>query len=173
MKPNEYVLKGGRLVKPFCSVVLRIEKSFGDLSPFAGFQLAMWQIRKTIPFLDASAEEAIAKKFQGHLLSFRLANLQAARASCFDPAELTSPVWDTARSVGACFSSDPDLQAEIVSVLRSADAHVRVLSSTSREAVVVEAMLFNVVVASLRAASLIVPPFVSNAAPTVIPSESA
>lgn len=36
----------------------------------------------------------------------------------------------------------PDLQAEIVSLLRNADAHVRVLSSTGLEAATVEAMLF-------------------------------
>jgi hypothetical protein len=56
--------------------------------------------------------------------------------------ELTSPVRETARSIGVCFSSDPKLQAEVVSLLRNADAHARVLSSTCEEAAAAEAMLF-------------------------------
>jgi hypothetical protein len=140
--PNQYVIQGGRLVNPFCPIVLRVERPIGNSAPIAGVEIPIWPTHKEIPFLDSSAEVAITKEFQGKLLGFRLANLHAARESTFDPTDLTSPVRETARSIGACFTGDPDLQAEIISHLRDADAHARILSSTSQEAVIIEAMLF-------------------------------
>jgi len=49
---------------------------------------------------------------------------------------------DTARSLGACFSNDPELQGEIVALLRSADTHARVQRATDHESLAVEALLF-------------------------------
>jgi hypothetical protein len=113
-----------------------------NLGLIAGIELPMRVMRQEVPFLDSTTAEAIAKEFQSQLLAYRLANLQATRNSNFDPTELTSLVRETARSIGVCFSSDPELQAEIVSLLHNADAHARVLSSTCQEAAAVEAMLF-------------------------------
>jgi hypothetical protein len=138
---NQFIIHGGRLVSTFAPLVLQVEVAAGN-SGMAGIELPMRAVRQPIPFLDSVAMEAMAKEFQDQLLAFRLANLEATRNSQFDPMELASPVRETARSLGVCFSSDPDLQAEIVSLLRNADAHARVLSPSSLEATTIEAMLF-------------------------------
>jgi hypothetical protein len=139
---NQFVVQGGRFVNPFCSVALHTERVIGESAAFASIKLPLWPIRTEIAFLDFSTEEEIGKEFQAKLLTFRLSNVQVARKCNFDPSELSSPSRETARSLGACYSGDPDLQREIVSLLRDADAQARVRSSTCQEAVVVEAMLF-------------------------------
>jgi len=139
---GQFMVRGGELIKVFCPMVLQLEQPIGNPGLIAGIELPTRVIRRDVPFFDSTAAEAIAKEFQGQLLAYRLANLQAARNSDFDPTELTSLVRETARSIGVCFSSDPNLQAEIVALLRNADAHERVLSSTCQEAAAVEAMLF-------------------------------
>jgi hypothetical protein len=113
-------------------VVLQLEQPIDNLGLIAGIELPMRVMRGEVPFLDSTAAEAIANEFQSQLLAYRLANLQATRNSNFDPTELTSLVRETARSIGVCFSSDPELQAEIVSLLRNADAHARVLCRLQR-----------------------------------------
>ena len=137
---DQFIRHGGGFINPFCPVVLQVEE-VSD-SGVSVIELPMRVTRQEIPFLDSAAAAAIAEELQGQLLAYRLANLHEARGSNFDPTELTSAVRETARSIGACFPSDPTLQAELVSLLRSADAHARVLSSTSQEAITAEALLY-------------------------------
>jgi hypothetical protein len=138
---DQFIFHSGRFVSAFCPVVLQVEETVGN-SEMAGMELPMRTVRQEIPLLDSATAEAIAKEYQDQLLAHRLANLQTTRRSGFDPAELISPVRETARSIGACFSNDRNLQAEIVAQLRNSDDHARVLSSASQEATTIEAMLF-------------------------------
>ena len=71
------MVRSGELIKTFCPVVLQLERPIDNLGPMAGIELPMRVMRQEVPFLDSTAAEAIAEEFQGQLLEYRLANLQA------------------------------------------------------------------------------------------------
>jgi hypothetical protein len=142
-KPGQFVPRNGKLVELYSSVVLQVDRPLGESTDCMGLDVPLWPARQNPPLLDRETEEALAQKFQCRLLAFRLANFAQTRKSRFDTPDLSSPIGDTARSLGACFSSDPELQGEIVSLLRTSDTHARLLRATNRESLAIEALLFH------------------------------
>jgi hypothetical protein len=139
---DQYILANGRLLNPFCSVILITEKPIDNVSSGIEIEVPVWPASGGVPRLDAPTESQITSEFQDKLLAFRLENFGVTRRTSFDPPELLSTFREVACSLGSCFSSDPDLQREIVALLRSSDKHARVVRSTNPEAVLLEALLF-------------------------------
>jgi hypothetical protein len=110
----------------------------GDLD----IQIPLLPVREDLSLLDAETETRLEKKFQAQLLSYRLANCTKVRTSTFDPKQLVFPTREIARSLGSCFPHSPDLQEEIVTLLRGTNAHLRVAQSLTVESVLIEALLF-------------------------------
>lgn len=93
--------------------------------------------------LDEETIEKIADEFQAKLLAYRLANYQEVRRSTFDVTEFTGPMRSLARSLGNCIVDAPEIQSAIIPLLKDRDEAVRAERATSREAVVLEAVLFH------------------------------
>jgi len=142
-KPGYFVPRKGELVQPFSPVVLQSDRPLGESADCAEIELPLWPTRQDPPLLDRDTEETLAEQFQCRLLAFRLANFTQTRNCRFDAPDLSSPMGDTARSLGACFSNDPELQGEIVTLLRASDTHARILRATNHESLAVEALLFH------------------------------
>lgn len=142
-KTGHFVPRKGKLVEPYSPVVLQLDRPLGESSDCTGVDVPLWPTRQDPPLLDRETEEALAEQFQCRLLAFRLANFAQTCKSRFDAPELSSPIGDIARSLGACFSNDPELQREIVTPLRSSDKHARVLRATNHESMAIEALLFH------------------------------
>lgn len=140
-RARHFVMQNGKFVEPFSPVVLQFDKPIDELE---GIGLPVWPRRQNPQLLERETEGKLAEQFQPRLLAFRLANFTPTRKSSFEAPELNSPIGDAARSLGACFSNDPELQAEIVSLLRTYDTHARVVQATNPEALVLEALLFHV-----------------------------
>jgi hypothetical protein len=143
-KPGHFVPRNGKFVEIYSPIVLQSDRPLDESTNCTGLDMPLWPARQDPPLLDRETEEALAQQFQSRLLAFRLANFTQTRNSRFDTPDLSSPAGDAARSLGVCFSNEPDLQGEIVSLLRTSDTHARVLRTTTRESLAVEALLFHV-----------------------------
>jgi len=142
-KTGHFVPRKGQLVEPFSPVVLQMDEPLGESADCPGLDMPLWPARQDPPLLDGETEDTLTEEFQGRLLAFRLANFAQTRKSRFDAPDLSSPLGDTARSLGACFADDPELQSEIVTLLRTSGTHARVLRATSHESLAIEALLFH------------------------------
>jgi hypothetical protein len=142
-KTGHFVPRKGKLIEPFSPVVLHVDRSLGESADCGGIDVPLWPTRQDPPLLDRETEETLAEQFQCRLLAFRLANFAQTRKSRFNAPDLSSPMGDTACSLGACFSNHPELQGEIVALLRSSDTHARVQRATDHESLAVEALLFH------------------------------
>jgi hypothetical protein len=142
-KIGHFVPRSGKLVEPFSPVVLQSDRPLGDSTDYVGLDVPLWPTRHDPPLLNLETEETLAEQYQCRLLAFRLVNFAETRKSRFVAPDLSSPIGDTARSLGACFSNDPELQREIVTLLRAADAQARLLRATNKESLAIEALLFH------------------------------
>lgn len=142
IRKSQFVVRHGNLINPFCSIAVIVQKPIDDAFAFVGLEIPVSPTLRSVPFLDPLTEEQIAVKFQNSLLAFRVSNSALTRNSGFDPADLSSPLRELGRSLGACLSNDIDLQTELIGRLRNTDRRARILQSTNQEAVLVEALLF-------------------------------
>jgi hypothetical protein len=142
-KTGHFVPRKGELVEPFSPVVLQTDKPLHESADCAGIEVPLWPARQDPPLLDRETEEALARQFQCRLLAFRLANFAQTRDSRFVAPNLSSPIGDTARSLGACFSNAPELQEEIVALLQTSDTQARLQRATNHESLAIEALLFH------------------------------
>jgi hypothetical protein len=142
-KTGHFVPRKGKLVEPFSPVVLQLDRPLGDSTDCGGMNVPLWPSRQDPPLLDRETGETLAEQFQCRLLAFRLANFAQTRKSRFVAPDLSSPIGDIARSLGACFSNDQELQAEIVTLLRTSDTHARLQRATNHESLAIEALLFH------------------------------
>jgi hypothetical protein len=142
-KPNTFLWRKEQARSPFSPVILHAGKPMrGEVNRGLEIEIPLLPVREELPLLDAEVEAEFVKRLQGQLLAYRLASYSAVKACTFDPKQLAFPTREIARCLGSCFPNVPALQEEIVALLRSADAHQRMLQSASIEAVLVEGLLF-------------------------------
>ena len=138
-----YVPRGGKPLDLFCAKAVCSQEPLDDPSLVGlALQIALAPTRRELPLLDREVSERIAGEFQSKLLMYRLANLPKVSAPAFDVGELTAPMQDLARALGACVVGDDELQLRVVSLLREQDRGLRVERSTGLRAVLLEALLF-------------------------------
>jgi len=140
--PGDFVPSNGQFLKPFSPVVLHTEKPLGKSSAAVEIEIPLLPVRDDLALLDAETEAKFAMQFQNQLLAFRLENFEMVRKNLFDPAELSFPTREVARTIGGCFPNDPALQEEVVALFRVADTHSRVHRSVSIESLLIESLLF-------------------------------
>jgi len=90
---------------------------------------------------DQTGQE-IASKHQPRLLSYFLRNANNVRDSKFDVPSFTMPMRELARILGACVPDDPQLQSELIELLRERDEEVRFEDSHDFRPTVIEALLY-------------------------------
>lgn len=140
--PGQFVPRSKQLLEPFSPVILHTDKPVRNTSGAAEIEIPLTLDREDLPLLDAAMEASISNKFQNQLLAFRLENFAKVDQSKFDPRGLCFPVREISRTLGSCFPADPDLQADVVSLLKGRDTVDRVQRSVSLEALLLESLLF-------------------------------
>jgi hypothetical protein len=106
------------------------------------FRTALIPVAGQLPPLDKAAEENIAEEFQARFMGYLLRNFSRVGSPSFDVTNLTGPVQNLARSLGAAVVDDDELQERIVSLLGEEDEEIRADCARSFDSVVVEAGLF-------------------------------
>jgi hypothetical protein len=112
-----------------------------DSSPLRSIQVSMIPNGQELPVFDLNTQDRITIEFQAKLLSFRRANLGAARRLQFDASKFTFALRDLARGIAAATPDDAELQAEVFDLLREHDAEIRSERWTELSSVAVEAVL--------------------------------
>ncbi len=74
---------------------------------------------------DEERYHAAVEKVRAKLLKYRLVNYREVRGSKFDATNLTGPIREIARGLGACLVDAPDLRIRLIALLRDQDASVR------------------------------------------------
>lgn len=92
------------------------------------------------PF-DEETQLKLAREFQPKLLRFRLTKLSLARAADFDVSKFDPAVGQLASSMFAATPDDPELQAEVLALLRNEDDQARERRWTDVDAICTEAVI--------------------------------
>jgi hypothetical protein len=92
--------------------------------------------------LDEESEERIATEFQSRLLAFRLRYFKHVRVPEFEVSNFTSSIQILAKTLGAAFVGEKELQENILEYLSVEDQRIRAERSSTVEALVIEALLF-------------------------------
>ena len=132
----------GRLLDLFGVQVIQSESVFADDPwPLRSIRIAMVPTETALPAFDQDAQRLIATEFQAKLLSFRRANLGAARRINFEASKFSLGLRDLARSLAAATPDDAELQAEVFELLREEDGESRSARWTDLRVSTVEAVL--------------------------------
>jgi hypothetical protein len=134
---------GRRLLNPFGPKIIcsrAFPRSPSPTSP--ALRIVLTPPVGPITPLDEESEERIATEFQSRLLAFRLRNFKQVRVPEFDVRDLTSPLQDLAKTLGAALVGDKELQEKILIALRAEDQKIRAERSSTGEALMIEALLF-------------------------------
>jgi hypothetical protein len=97
-----------------------------------------------LPVLDRSILQKIANDFQPKLLDYRLANFSKVVNSKFEAPELTASMQELAQNLSACTPDDPDLQAQVLELLRKQDQETRSAAWLDIDTVIIEAVLASI-----------------------------
>lgn len=132
----------GRLLDLFGIQVIQSESVFPDDSwrP-RSIQISVVPTETALPPFDQDAQQRIASEFQAKLLSFRRSNLGAAQRLNFDTSKFSIELRDLAHSLAAATPDDPELQAEVLELLREEDAESRAARWIDPGVITVEALL--------------------------------
>lgn len=132
----------GRLLDLFGVQVIHSDSLFqADTWPLRAIQIFVTPTEVALPDFDQDAQHQIAIEFQPKLLSFRRANLAAARRLNFEGSKFSPALTDLARSLAAATPEDTELQAEVFELLREEDSESRSARWTDLNVIAVEAVL--------------------------------
>ena len=141
-KRNEFVPQNGRLLDLHCAVATysdsrrcRIEGALPCI------EIPVRASIREVPVLSDSSQQRIAEMFQPRLLGYRLEYYHRIYTSDFDIPDLTPPIRELARTLGACTPCDVKLEAETIQFLRAQDAEIRSESWTDPDNLIIEAVL--------------------------------
>lgn len=138
---DAYVPWKGRLINVCGAKVVCTEESLpGDLLGAGFTEIHVPPARRSLPILDQRAQQQIAEEFQPQLLMYRLRNYHRVSVSEFDAPDLTSPVRNIARCLGASVPGEPGLQGEIAPLLQGQSDQILLKCETDLDLVVIEAM---------------------------------
>lgn len=133
-----------RMLDVFSAKVVCSQEPLVD--PLLGSQALQVVLEPTcgdLPVLAPEVVEQIAAEFQPQFLMYRLKNHRQARTPGFDVSDLTGPMQDLARALGASIVEDDELQHGVIPLLRERDQDVQVERSTSVEGTILEAAVFH------------------------------
>jgi hypothetical protein len=140
---RHFALGNGRITNVFSAKVICSREPLRDaLLASQALEITLSPAGRQIPFLEDSVCERIADEFQPKLLQYRLTNLGRIRSPEFDVSELTVPMQDVARALGACVVDDEELQLGVVQLLRERGQDAHFDSSTELESTILEGLLF-------------------------------
>jgi hypothetical protein len=110
---------GGRFLDLFGVQVIRSDSGLaGESWTHRSIEISMFPTGQELPRFDHNVQEQIAIEFQSKLLSFRRANLIAARRIRFDASKFDLALRDLACSLAAATPDDDELQGELCDLLK-------------------------------------------------------
>ncbi len=139
-----YIPRRGRLINACCAKVICSEELLDNEElGNSTIEIPVIPTRQPLPILEKCAQQEIAREFQSKLLRFRLTNYNLVRYSTFDVQQFESSARDLARCLGACVSEDPELQKDIIPLLKERNEEFQADSACSKylNAIVIETML--------------------------------
>jgi hypothetical protein len=140
---HHFALGNGRIMDAFTAKAIFSVEPLGDpLLASQALEITLPLAGRQVPFLEDSARERIADEFQSKLLQYRLANIGKIRTPEVDVTELTVPMQDVARALGACFPDDKEMQLGVIQLLRERDQDAYLDSSSELGSAIVEGLLF-------------------------------
>ena len=132
----------GRLLDLFGVQVIHSDSvPAGELWPHRSIQISMIPTGRELPNFDLDTQRQIMGDFQPRLLSFRRANLGAARKLRFDASKFSFALRDLALSLAAATPDDAELQSELFGLLQEHDAEIRSGAWIELNCVMLEALL--------------------------------
>jgi hypothetical protein len=136
------VPRRGRLLELHNAAVTYSE-SRGGRTPckLFGLEIPVFSAGRDLPALDDVARQKIADDFQPRLLAYRLENYGKVCQSHFDASEFISPTRELAGCLGACTPEDPDLQAQLIQLLKGQDTEYRSALWTDLNTAIIEALV--------------------------------
>jgi hypothetical protein len=140
---GRFAFGNGRITDVFSAKVICSREPLRDaLLASQALEITLSPAGRQIPFLEDSVCERIADEFQSKLLQYRLTNLGRIRTPEIDVSELTVPMQDLARALGACVIDDEELQLGVVRLLRERGDDAHFDSSTELGSAILEGLLF-------------------------------
>jgi hypothetical protein len=132
----------GRLLDLFGVQIIHSDSVFaGEWWPHRSIQISMVPTGRELPNFDLDTQRQIMGEFQPRLLSFRRANLGAARKLQFDASKFSFALQDLALSLAAATPDDAELQSELFGLLQEHDAEIRSGTWIELNCVLLEAIL--------------------------------
>ncbi len=113
----------------------------GDFWLRRSIQISMIPTGQELPAFGSDQQLRITDEFQAKLLSFRRANLDAARGLHFDASRFSFELQNLACSMAAATPDDSELQAELLDLLREEDVENRSARWTDLRVITAEAVL--------------------------------
>ena len=133
--------RGGLLDLFGPQVIHAVSIPFGEYLSLRSVQIPLIPGGAQLSVFDPDAQHRVTSEFQAKLLSFRRANLGAARKLQFDASKFTFALRDLARTIAKATPDDTDLQAEVFDLLREEDEEIRAGRWIELSAVAVESIL--------------------------------
>jgi hypothetical protein len=132
----------GRLVDLCCAKVFATDEPLHhSLGGFPILEIPIAPGRPSTPFLEYEAQRKILEEYQPKLLMYRLTNLLQIRNWHFDDVDLEVPWRDVTSCLAATATSDSQLQASVVELLKDQEAAFRADSGRFFRKTVLEASL--------------------------------
>lgn len=103
--------------------------------------ISMVPTGRDLPVLDLDSQRRITHEYQAKLLSFRRANLGAAHRLKFDVSKFAFPLQYLAHCLAGATPDDPQLQAEVITLLKDEDEDIRNSRFVDVNCVAIEAVL--------------------------------
>ena len=137
-----FVPRGGRLFDPRCCVATYTESIAAcGSNRIPSLEISAVSARQDLPVFDDAVRQKIASDFQPKLLDYRLANFSKVQKSMFDAPTFAPSMRELAKNLAAYTPDDPDLQTQVLELLRVQDREVRSAAWLDLNVVIVEAIL--------------------------------
>jgi len=137
------VVHHGRLVHPYAPIVTCTRSPIvTNGSSLTAIEIPIVPSASPLPFLDADAEERIAKEYQPKLLAYMLDNHKNSGNYDADLSALDASLRETARMLITSMPGDAEFCVEAISALKTQHAAMRCNRWTDIDVVLIEALLF-------------------------------
>jgi hypothetical protein len=138
---GQRVFRGSRAYDVFGPKAIASRQGAGDLALASrGFVVAMGPTIRDLPALEPDVLEGIADRLQPKLLTFRLENYERVKPVALASSCLAPRMLDIARALALPLLGDPDLERELVEIVKPHDAQAKVDRHGEPEWVVITAL---------------------------------
>lgn len=126
----------------FCSKCAYVgEEAPADRTPRCSLQVRVNPVTARAPQIIVPLQESKVQGLQNQLMMYRQKNLVRVYHSGFDARDLDAENRSIANALGACVVDCPELQAELITLLKPLEDQHQADRATSLEAITVEATL--------------------------------